>query len=462
MRFAAGLLLLWASWPAPAPGWTQESARFQEVPVRKGDTLWGIANIYLKDPSKWDEIIKYNRLPSSDPAVALPGMTLKIPLHLIKEQLRAAHLIYKLNQVSFRRQETASWRPALEKMELYRGDSLRTLAASRAKVKFINADLLNLDSDSLAIIKPINRDYDVELKNGGVFAGRSRVVTASARITPKTKDTQYSAKIGPDLTTLVEVYTGMAAVEGQGRTVDVKAGMSSEVRLGLAPSVPIKIADLPQFEARAADFNGSSVAGSARLKVDAKAQLPFGADADEINGAVDAEKLKGEVADLSVGLPISGYRVQASRTRDFDRIAYDKVFEPEEKINLKNAGLPAGVYWWRVALIDLLGTEGKFAAPRLYSVGLASRGAAVDLKSSLLLFKPASDQIAGTADYRVAGMVKNNDLSVMVNGKTARRDEKGNFFLDIRLQAGSNDIVVVVSDSAGNQNTVTRRVTFRP
>ena len=225
---ALSLLLLCLSAEASEP-------RFQDVTVKKGDTLWGIAKTYLKDPAKWDEILKHNRLPSSDPAVALPGMTLKVPVHLIREQLRAAHMIYKLNQVAFRRKETASWRPAPLNMELYRGDSLRTLAASKAKVKFINADLLNLDADSLAIIKPVDRDYDVELKSGSVFAGRSRVVTASARITPKTKDTQYSAKVSPDLTTLVEVYTGVAAVEGQGKTVDVRAGMSSEGRFGVGP-----------------------------------------------------------------------------------------------------------------------------------------------------------------------------------------------------------------------------------
>lgn len=452
---ALSLLLLCLSAEASEP-------RFQDVTVKKGDTLWGIAKTYLKDPAKWDEILKHNRLPSSDPAVALPGMTLKVPVHLIREQLRAAHMIYKLNQVAFRRKETASWRPAPLNMELYRGDSLRTLAASKAKVKFINADLLNLDADSLAIIKPVDRDYDVELKSGSVFAGRSRVVTASARITPKTKDTQYSAKVSPDLTTLVEVYTGVAAVEGQGKTVDVRAGMSSEVRLGLAPGIPLKIADLPRFEARAADFSGSAVSGQARLKIDSRAQLPFGAGADEINSSLDVEKIKGEVADLSVGLPISGYRVQASRAHDFDKIAFDKLYEAEEKIDLKSSGLAAGVYWWRVALIDLLGTEGNFSAPRLYSVGLARRAAELDLKSSLVVYKPARDEEVRIPEYKVVGVVKDNELSVTVNGKTPRRDENGNFYLDIRLQDGPNDVAVTVGDSSGNQSTLTRRIIYRP
>ena len=151
---------------------------FQNVVVRQGDTLWGIANTYLKDPSKWDQILQYNRLPSSDPTVALPGMTLRVPVALIKESLRAAKLIYKLNRVFFRRRETADWKATVEEMELYRGDSIKTLDASKAKVRFINADLLSLDPNSLAVIKPLHADYDVELKTGGLFVGRSRLVTA--------------------------------------------------------------------------------------------------------------------------------------------------------------------------------------------------------------------------------------------------------------------------------------------
>ena len=355
-------LLLWGGAPAPANAETTD-LQFQNVVVRKGDTLWGISNTYLKDPSKWDQILKYNRLPSNDPTVALPGMTLRVPVQLIKENLRAAHLIYVVNRVNYRRKETADWKDGSQNMELYRGDTLRTLDASKAKVKFLNADLLSLEANSLAIIKPPSSDYDVELKSGGVFVGHSKVVTASARITPKTLDTQYSAKVKPDLSTLVEVYTGLASVEGAGKTVDVKAGMATEVKLGLAPGVPVQIADLPEFESRAADFNGELIHGQARIKIAAGAQLAIGADADAINNAVDAGELKGDVASLSVGLPISGYRVQASRSRDFSKILMNKVFEAEERVNLADQKLPPGVYWFRISLIDLLGTEEAFSAP---------------------------------------------------------------------------------------------------
>lgn len=442
----------------------QSDVRFQNVVVRQGDTLWGISNTWLKDPSKWDEILKYNKLPSSDPTVALPGMTLRVPINLIKESLRAARVIYLINHVLFRRQDSANWKDAALDMQLFRGDSVHTLEDAKAKVRFLNSELLSLDANSMAVIKPLHADYDVQLKSGGVFVGRSKVVTVSATITPKTRDTQYSAKVGQDLSTLVEVYTGVAAVAAQGQSVDVKAGMSTRVEMGLAPQIPTQIANLAEFEARAAEFTGSQVRGEARVKYARSAQLAAGADADAINAATDASDLRGDVASLSVGIPISGFRVQASRDREFEKISVDKTFEPEERVDFKNMGLAPGVYWFRISLIDLLGTAGKFSAPRLYSVGLtgAKEKKSVDLKEAVVVFKPSDDEEVAAPSYRVTGLIKHDGLTVTVNGRSVRQDEGGNFYSEVKLKAGPNDISVnVVDNSSGDSTTITRRVTYR-
>ena len=75
----------------------------QEITVKDGDTLWGIANTYLNDPKKWPAILKYNQLPLTDPNAAIPGMKLKVPVLLIKEELRKAYLIFVRNDVRCRR-----------------------------------------------------------------------------------------------------------------------------------------------------------------------------------------------------------------------------------------------------------------------------------------------------------------------------------------------------------------------
>jgi len=442
---------------------TTEEKRFQNVTVKPGDTLWSMAHTWLKDPAKWDEILKYNRLPSSDPTVALPGMTLRVPIALIKEEMRAATLVYRTNRVEYRRQDTAQWKAAEEQMRLNRGDSLHTYDDARAKVKFINAQLLSLDPNSLAIIKPVARDYDVELKSGGIFVGHSRVVTAAARISPKTADTEYSAKVRQDLSTLVEVYKGAASVDAQGKTVEVPAGMSAEVQLGMAPGVPKLIADVPELEARAGQFSGEAVPGRAHVNAGAGVSVAMQATADEINASGDMDALGLNMKALSIGQPVSGYHVQASRSRDFSSIVFNKSFSVDENMHLKDENIPPGVYWWRVAIVDLLGVELSFSAPRLYSFGVTREaGGAMDLHTSFLLLRPTGDENVSEDSYRVTGIVKAENLSVQVDGKPVRSDETGNFFATVKLQPGANVIKIQVGDAYGHATTITRHIVYTP
>jgi hypothetical protein len=108
---------------------------FQEITVKEGDTLWGISRYYLKDPSRWPEILKYNQMSLNDPTIALPGMKLKVPVLLIKEHLREAHLIYILNDVRSRKKGGTIWERAKEGIELYNEDGIRTMEKSRANFK---------------------------------------------------------------------------------------------------------------------------------------------------------------------------------------------------------------------------------------------------------------------------------------------------------------------------------------
>ena len=445
-----------------AAGATEEAPEvaFQSVVVKPGDTLWGIANAYLKDPRKWDELLRYNKLPSSDPTVALPGLTLRVPVKLIKEDLRAAHLVHRSNRVDARRKATVEWKSAIEGMELFKGDALRTLDDAHAKVKFLSAELLSVDPNSLVIIKPPREDFDIELKSGSIFTGRSRVVTATARITPKTRDTQYSTRIEPDFTTKVAVHKGLAAVEAQGQSVDVKAGMATEVKMGQAPSAPVRIPDMPDFEARAAEFNGQPIRRAAVL---ADGQLAAeGAAAEQLERAPDASGLRGEVSSLRIGIPISGYRVQASLRQDFDRVSFDKVFDAEERFDMRYEKLAPGVYWFRIALVDLLGTQEKWSEPRLFAIGGAKKAAVkIDLAKAVRVVSPSKDdEQVSTAKYKVVGVVKQEGVTVTVNGKPARQDDYGNFTVELKLKDGPNDISVRVSDEAGNSTTISRTVTY--
>ncbi|MDD2806322.1 MAG: LysM peptidoglycan-binding domain-containing protein [Elusimicrobiales bacterium] len=358
----------------------------QTIIVKPGDTLWSISNTYLKDPKKWNEILKYNRLPSADPSIALPGMPLKVPVNLIKEQYRAARLVYFINEVMTRKSGGADWKGVSGGMDLYKGDTLRTRVDARADVKFYTGEILNLFPNSIAVLRPPNdKNTDVRLMAGEMRGLRSRVVTPSSRITPKTKDTEFGAKIREDLTTVVQVFKGRADVEAGGKTVEVPAGFASEVKMDMAPSKPVKLPPLPQLaegsqtalaNGAAAQFRSEGgVVSLGNLGKGPKAgtgvkppqgELPKGANVPDLNDkALDTAEV---VKMLSVGSPVQSYHLQVSKDQTFTTTALDKTYDAFDKIDL-NETLPAGNYYMRVALIDLLGFEGKFSAPRPVRVG---------------------------------------------------------------------------------------------
>jgi len=367
----------------------QGAEDLQNVVVKPGDTLWSIASTYLKDPKRWNELLKYNKLPSSDPSIALPGMVLKVPVSLIKEQYRAAKLVYYENSVLLRKSGAADWNKAVLSMELYRNDVLRTDTDARADVKFHTGEILNLYPNSMAVLRPPDKkDVDVVLMSGEMRGVRSRVVTASARIFPKTKDTEFGAKIKDDMTTLVQVYKGLVNVEAQGKTVEVREGFASEVKLDMAPSAPVALPPMAEFE------GGSQTrlakAGAPQVKMDGAkfslnmANVPKGRtgqggqiaapgvdvkDAPEV-GDVNAKGIDAaEITKLiSVANTIQAYHLQVARDPNFTNLALNRNYDAFNEIDLTEL-VPPGSYWMRVSYVDLLGFEGKFNAPRQVTVG---------------------------------------------------------------------------------------------
>lgn len=462
--------LLAAVWLAPGV-WAADKARFQTITVKPGDTLWAIANSFLKDPTRWNELLKYNKLPTSDPTVALPGMSLRVPVSLIKLNMLAATMVELINDVETRKRETAGWKPGKQRMQLFKDDGVRTLAASRARVEFVTGDSLSIDENSMAILKPKDKDADLELLRGEIHASQSRVVTASAQIRPKTKGTRFSAKIRDDLSTLVQVYTGVAAVEGAGQTLDVKAGFSTEVAPDRPPTSPVRLPDTPEVKARVLGGDVFSAkllappgaATTAGLSSGGVAPVPKwkGAFAGKVR---DMEDISFDVKDLSIGMPVSAYAVQVARTPDFSRIAAEKVFEADEKIDLGRI-IPPGRYWVRVALVDLLGSQGRFSDVRQYVVG--DKGDVLPIEEDRfkgaveIIWPSENEDYVRIPKYRIMGRA-DTDLSVTINGRRVRRDESGNFSLDVLLKEGPNSFKIMAQDARGRARELVRNIYYEP
>jgi hypothetical protein len=455
MRLRGTLVALAAAVLLAGAAFAQQS-KLQDVTVRPGDTLWSLSQRYLKDPKKWNAILRYNRLPTSDPTVALPGMTLKVPIALIKDDLRAATLVLAKSRVLYRKKNTAAWQNARLKMQLFNGDGLRTRSRSWARVKFFGGSVLSLDPDSMAILKaPRPDDRFLELKRGAVHATVARVITPSARVIPKRKDTKYTARVLDDLSTRVQVFAGAADVQdAKGRkTVNVEAGFYTDVKLDSLPRSPVKIPNIELAQKTEISDLGTGV-GESVVKV-------------RRGGVPTRGGLAAEIQALSVGIPVAAYHVQVARRRsDFrrakPRLVFEKEFDSYEPIDLRQASLRDGQYWVRVAIVDLLGEKGRWSTPKSYRTGEEEQFESLSFRGTLRLIRPEEESITVRVPrYRITGQV-GTGLRVLINGERVASDEDGFFSKEVILKQGPNGFRIEATDVRGNDKVLIRRITFKP
>ncbi len=429
-----------------------EEIIFQEIIVKDGQTLWGVANEYLRDPQRWPEILKYNLLPVSDPNAVLPGMKLKVPILLIKEHLRAAYLVNLLNRVDYRRKDEALWKKAIPNMELYQNDGIRTLKSSSAEIKFPTGELLRLHENSLAIIRPEEKKEEVNLLAGELRASKAKVITASAiiepKITPEGINPDFRTKIKEDKTTLVAVYKGEVDVTAQGKTLTIPAGFGSEIKVAAVPSLPIPLPSL-EIEPKLKSAPPEAVAQPPQPtgKEEVPPLLP-GIQKFSLETALPKEKREVVPKEEETAPGILQYHLQIAKDKEFKNLVVDETGELSEKIDLKH-DLTDGAYFWRIAWLDNRGLESKFSE---------TQGFILDSKAPQLevYFPEENEKIAGEFIYLKGKTEKG--VKVTVDEKVVPVDGEGNFEISLLYPSGKYKLNLNAIDIAGNKTTIVRAV----
>lgn len=451
----AGVLLLSLFPPAPAGS----AEALQEITVKEGDTLWSIAQHYLKDPNRWPEILKHNQLPLSDPTAALPGSKLKIPVQLIKESLRKADLVYILNEVLYRKRDKAIWNRAYSSLDLYNEDSLRTMEKAQANVRFYDGNLLKLDQNSLAVLRPELKREEVTLKSGGLHVSKAKVITPTAVVTPQSGDTVYKARVRDDKATVVLVEKGSTEVLGldTGKTVTVSEGFANITLAGRDPSVPVKVGVMAGFAMPEFNDEGELILpkiASAREDRPKRTEEEKKKKRETVPGesARPPEDPRREESDRSRQY----YRVQVSPDADFKNIVWDKTRKMEKNTDVADPadyGLANGDYYRRISYIDSKGKESAFSS--LDPVTINTR------VPELKVLSPREGLRTGDGFLRVEGTAEKG-LIVTVNGLPVKVEPDGKFYWSVVLvNAGPNKIKVVAKDLEGNKAEVVRTVIYK-
>lgn len=419
----------------------------QEITVQYGDTLWSVANKYLKDPKRWDEILKYNRLNSSDPNVILPGMKLKVPVMLIKEHLRNAELVSMLNDVRYRRTKETLFKKAILHMKLYNDDAVRTFKESQAQIKFYSGELLRVDENSFIIIRPEQKQDEVNLLAGAVRASRARILAADTvvmpKITPKHKNADFKTRLKENKTTLVEVYEGIVDVTARGKTVTLSKGYGTEVPYLKPPSAPKKLPPLPVLLNEI--LPGTNITAQSRFSQDF---LTITLKSPKLSpGSKGKAKVLGQL--------INKCHLQVASDHAFKDIVLDEInsLEKNLRVDFKKKNIPDGTYFYRIAYMDELGFEGQFTNPKKFSIDRHP--------PRITIYRPAEGVFINSEFVRVEGKTEPNCL-VKIDGHDVPVGKNGLFQISLAPKYKEVVLTITSEDAFGNIATLKRSLIYLP
>jgi hypothetical protein len=412
----------------------------QEITVMPGETLWGIANRYLKDPRRWPDIVQANNLQMADPTGTLPGSRLRVPVSLIKEEFRNALLVGAIPEVRYRRKGESEWKEAKRDMLLNYEDSLQTLTGAQARVRFPSKEIVQINENSYVVLKPEKILQEVQLLRGDLRASRAKVIMPQGTIVqPKGGTSDYQARIREDETQVVFVYKGKVDVTAKGKTVTVVEGFGTEVPKAAPPLDPKPLSTFKDFN----PAEMTSITPPSPLEI--------------TKGAVVVSAPKKEIASPSKTLVskdlLAQYRLQLSNDKTFSQVIIDKVIPTGTAFDLKKESVPDGNYFMRVAFIDAEGRAAQFSRP--------SEVVKDTQPPKILTLVPEEGQkFSGDESYcDVMGTVEDAAM-IAVNDEVLFISPTGRFNKFLTLQEGQNPIKVIARDVHGNETVMKRTVIY--
>lgn len=239
--------------------------------VRKGDTARIIANKYLVNPHRIDQIMQYNQLDLSAPLKA--GSVLKFPMSSLKFGPARVQVLAVHGQVSLYRQQNVTALTELSSLVL--GDKLVTAVDSSATLQFADKSELLLSPESELHFDVLTRwgitgmvDSRMRLLKGSVEGrvetlsgpgAHFEVHTPSAVAT--VRGTEFRVRVGKENTevTFNEVSEGKVNVANNVAQNLVPQGFGLVSEAGKKTKPPIKLLPAPKLQTLQQEFSSKPV-----------------------------------------------------------------------------------------------------------------------------------------------------------------------------------------------------------
>jgi len=340
----------------------------------------------------------------------------------------AAVLTHLGNDVRSKGASSIAWGTAQEGMPLHDRDAVQTFSQSSAQINFDSANYLTMGSNSLVIIKSIEKDASRKVRRSSIVVVEGQLQarialtgkqalhlnistpTATIKMLPKEGSgpkLDFKISVNPDHSSTIVVTHGQAEVSAHGKTMRVLENSGVTIRQGEPPK---PAAPLPSPPLPASPAEGS---------------------------VIRYRELPQQVRFSWSGKAGSRFHLQLARDRGFGELVVDRRLGESEFLH---GNLKKGSYFWRVSSIQE-GVEGPMSGALGFEVvqSLAPPALQVTFPAGPVLEER----------FVVSGSTEPGNR-VFVKGKAVPTDPQGGFSCELAIRPGLTLVTVEAVDPSGN------------
>lgn len=233
---------------------------YWEYTFRPGDTIWNIAKQYTSSVNNWSAIQQLNNIGMGPDRQIQPGMRIRIPLSMLKQQPVPALVIALNGHSLLQRANGAQEQPEIGS-KLFSGDRIITSSGQSLRIQFADKSELQILPDSEIIMDKLSYHKDSGMVDTQMRLNRGRVDSWIEKLKP---DSHFQIKTPGAITAVrgtryrlasdasgqisrTEVTEGSVGVSVGDVTKQVLQGFGLVAETGKPLSDPVKLLSAPQI-----------------------------------------------------------------------------------------------------------------------------------------------------------------------------------------------------------------------